>query len=177
MKSLTPFLLAALFFISCEGPAGPPGADGPPGDDFIGQAFEVEAYFNDDNGYSEVFEIPGNIEIYETDIIAVYWLWDVDEQAGDVWQPLPASVYFDDGSEMQYTFDHTAGDVQLFLYGDVDLDTVGDEYTQEQFFKVVILPVEYVETNNVDMSNIQEVMKVVDESKVERLRPVQQKNQ
>ncbi|WP_372638546.1 hypothetical protein [Fodinibius sp.] len=172
MKPLS-LLLAVLFFISCEGPMGPPGEPGPAGDDFIGQAFEVEAYFNDSNDYSEVFEIPGNIEMYETDIIAVYWLWDVDEEAGDVWQPLPASVYFDDGGEMQYAFDHTAGDVQLFLYGNVDLSTVGDDYTQEQFFKVVILPVEYVETNNVDMSNMQEVMKAVDESKVERLRPVQ----
>lgn len=177
MKPLSLFFLASLFLISCEGdpgpmgPEGPQGPEGPPG--FVGQAFEVEAYFEESNDYSEVFEIPQNIEIYETDIVAVYWLWDVDEEAGDVWQPLPASVYFDDGSEMQYAFDHTAGDVQLFLYGNVDMSTVGEEYTQEQFFRVVVLPVEYVETNNVDMSNMQEVMKAVDESKVERLQPVQ----
>lgn len=98
----------------------------------------------------------------------------MDEDAGDIWQPLPASIYFDDGSEMQYTFDHTEFDVQLLLYGNVDLSTVGDDYTQEQLFKVVVLPVEYVETNNVNLGNLQEVMKAVDKSKVERLRAVQQ---
>ncbi|WP_211483212.1 hypothetical protein [Fodinibius roseus] len=171
-------MLAALFLISCEGDPGPMGPDGPRGPQgppgFVGQAFEVEAYFNESNEYSEVFEIPQTIDIDDSDIVSVYWLWDVDEEAGDVWQPLPASVYFDDGGEMQYAFDHTQFDIQLFLYGNVDLGTVGDDYTQEQFFKVVILPVEYVEANKVDLSNMQEVMKAVDKSKVDRLRAVQQ---
>lgn len=170
MKNLS-LILLALVFVACEGPMGPPGEPGPAGDNFIGQAFEVEAYFDDSNDYSEVFEIPEDIEIYDSDIIAVYWLWDEDENAGDVWQPLPASVYFEDGGEMQYAFDHTAGDVQLFLYGDVDLSTVGDQYTQQQYFKVVILPVEYVESNKVDVSNMKEVMKTVDENKIKRLKP------
>lgn len=179
MKPLS-LLLAALFFISCEGDPGPMGPDGPRGPQgppgFVGQAFEVEAYFNESNDYREVFEIPPYIAIDNSDIVSVYWLWDEDEDVGDVWQPLPASIYFEDGSEMQYSFDHSEFDVQLLLYGNTDLSTVGDDYTQQQFFKVVVLPVDYVETNKVDLSNMQEVMKAVDESKVERLRPVQQKD-
>lgn len=171
MKPLS-LILAALFFISCEGDPGPMGPEGPAGP--VGQAFEVEGVdFNESNDYySEPFSFDG-IEVLESDIVAVYWLWDTDEDAGDIWQPLPASIYFEDGSEMQYSFDHTAFDVQLFLYGNVDLSTVGDDYTQDQVFKVVILPADYVEANKVDVSNMKEVMKAVDKSKVKRLRPVQ----
>lgn len=171
MKPLS-LILAALFFISCEGPAGPPGEDGLPGP--VGQAFELEGVdFNESNNYSQLFDIPTDIEVLDTDIVAVYLLWAIEEGTGnDVWQPLPVSYFFEDG-ELQYGFDHTWESVQLFLTGDTDLSTVDDEYTQNQVFRVAILPVDYVQTNKVDMTNMQEVMKAVDKSKVERLRPVQ----
>lgn len=171
MKNLS-LILLALVFVACEGPMGPPGEPGPAGDNFIGQAFEiVDANFNESNGYGQVFEFPANAEVFDTDIVLVYWLYPFDQGTDDdVWQPLPASVFFEDGSEMQYAFDHTVFDVQLFLQGDLDLSTVGDGYTQEQIFKVVILPVDYVEENKVNLNNMKEVMKAVDESKVKRLK-------
>ncbi len=170
MKSLVA-ILSVFIFVGCQGERGPMGPEGPPGTSMMGQAFEVEANFNEGNDYSRYFDFPSNIEVYESDIVAVYLLWEVDGDTGyDVWQPLPVSVFFDDG-ELQYAFDHTVADVQLFLTGDTDLSTVGSEYTQSQIFRVVVLPAEYVESNKVDMSNMSEVMKAVDESKVERLQP------
>lgn len=157
-----------LLFMGCEGPMGPPGEPGPAGP--VGKAFEVEADFNEGNEYSQLFTIPGNIEVLASDIVAVYLLWDVDEAGNDVWQPLPVSVFFDDG-ELQYGFDHTLNDVQLFLTGDTDLSTLPDSDTQNQIFRIAILPVDDVEANNIDMKNIEEVMKAVDQSKIQRLQP------
>lgn len=163
-------LLFALLFVSCSGergPAGPEGPEGPPGP--VGQAFEVQADFNESNGYSELFAFPDNVEVLETDIVAVYLLWEVDEDTGnDVWQPLPVSIFFDDG-ELQFGFDHTYVDVQLFLSGDKDLSTVGDENTQDQIFRVAVLPVDYVQSNKIDMRNMEEVMNSINSNYIRRV--------
>lgn len=162
MKTITAVVLI-FFFISCQGdpgPAGPGGQSGPPGP--VGQAYEVQASFNESNDYSVISAFPDNIEVLESDIVAVYLLWEVDEDTGnDVWQPLPASIFFNDG-ELQYGFDHTVADVQLFLIGDTDFNSLGDEYTQDQIFRVAILPVDYVQSNKVNINHVEEVMKVVD---------------
>lgn len=153
--------------IESSGPIGPQGPEGPPGP--VGQGFEVEASFNEANGYSEIFAFPANAEVLETDIVAVYLLWEVDDETGnDVWQPLPVSVFFNDG-ELQYAFDHTVADVQLFLTGDTDLSTVGDEFTQNQLFRVAILPVDYVQNNDIDMSKMDEVMGAMEVNSLPRL--------
>lgn len=171
MKKIIAIVLM-FFVISCQGEMGPVGPQGPPGPAGqpgpVGQAYEVQATFNESNGYSVISVFPDNIEVLPTDIVVVYLLWDVDQNTGnDVWQPLPVSIFFEDG-EMQYSFDHTVADVQLFLTGDKDLNTVGDEFTQDQIFRVAILPVDYVQANKVNINNMEEVMKAVDPKKIER---------
>lgn len=164
------FVISPLIISSCienEGPVGPTGPQGPPGP--VGQGFEIQASFSEANNYSGVFAFPNNAEVLSTDIVMVYLLWDVDQGTGnDVWQALPASVFFNDG-ELQYGFDHTLADVQLFLTGDTDLSTVGPEYTQEQIFRVAILPVDYLENRKVDLSNMQEVMGAIGSENIQHL--------
>lgn len=174
MMNKATVLLSIVFLVSCEissgpiGPAGPQGPEGPAGP--VGQAFEVQASFGESNDYSQIFSIPDEIEVFESDIVAVYLLWDVDSETGnDVWQPLPVSVFFNDG-QLQYAFDHTVADVKLFLTGDTDLSTVGDEFTQDQIFRVAILPVDYVQGNNINMNNMDEVMGAVDPLKMKRIK-------
>lgn len=151
-----------------SGPEGPQGPEGPAGP--VGQAYEVQASFNEGNEYSVISAFPDEVEVLETDVVAVYLLWDVDEDTGnDIWQPLPVSVFFDDG-ELQYGFDHTVADVKLFLIGDTNLSTVGDEFTQDQIFRVAVLPVDYVQANKVNLNNMDEVMKAVDQQKIQRLK-------
>lgn len=164
-----PYLLLGLFLISCEGETGPVGPEGPPGP--VGSAYEVQASFTEENNYSVFSAFPDNIEVLESDIVVVYLLWEVDQSTGnDVWQQLPVSVFFDDG-ELQYAFDHTLADVQLFLTGDTDLSTVGDEFTQDQIFRIAILPVDYVQSSKVNLSNMEEVMNVVGKDNLQRLEP------
>lgn len=166
MKKLS-LVLAVIIIVSCQGEQGPAGPQGPPGP--VGQAYEVEASFNESNNYTVFSEFP-DIEVLSTDVVMVYLLWEVDQNTGnDVWQPLPVSVYFDDG-ELQYAFDHTLADVKLFLTGDTDLSTVGDEYTQDQIFRVAILPVDYVQSNKVNINDMNEVMDVVGRENIQRLK-------
>lgn len=161
MKKLAASLSIFLLIMGCEGqgPIGPRGPEGPPGPAGpVGQGFEVEADFNASNNYSQFFAFPEEVEVLDTDIVLVYLLWNVDSETGnDVWQQLPVSVFFNDG-ELQYAFDHTLADVQLFLTGDTDLSTVGDEFTQNQIFRIAVLPVDYVLGSNLDLSNMDEVM-------------------
>lgn len=171
MKYLS-LIFAVLLFVGCDGEQGPVGPEGPPGP--VGQAFEVEANFNESNDYAQFFSFPNNIEVLDTDIVAVYLLYEVDEETGnDVWQQLPASFFFEDG-QFQYSFDHTLADVQLFLQGNIDFSTLGPDYTENQIFRVAILPVDYVQSNNINMKNIEEVMQAVDQTKIERLPVLQQ---
>lgn len=166
-------LLSIAFLISCEVSStrvGPPGPEGPPGPAGpVGQGFEVEADFNQSNNFSEIFTFPENAEVLDTDIVVAYLLFEVDEETGnDVWQQLPASFFFEDG-QFQYAFDHTLADVRLFLQGSIDLRTLGDAFTRDQIFRVAILPVDYVTSNNIDLSNMEQVMGAVGKNNFERV--------
>lgn len=163
-------ILVITFLVACQGEPGPTGSqgpEGPPGP--VGQAFEVQTDFDSSNDYSDIFAFPDNIEVLESDIVVVYLLWEVDQNTGnDVWQPLPVSVFFDDG-ELQYGFDHTLADVKLFLTGSKDLNSVGSGFTQDQIFRVVILPVNYVEANKINVNNMDEVRQAVDLQNLQRI--------
>ncbi|MGB5371228.1 MAG: collagen-like protein, partial [Flavobacteriaceae bacterium] len=74
-----------LFFISCEGPQGPPGFDGFDGIDgqdgqdginILGKVIDIEGDFTPENDYSIFFEFPQTVEVFETDVVLVYLLWD-----------------------------------------------------------------------------------------------------
>lgn len=146
------FLLIAitgsLIFSSCEGDPGPQGA---PGINILGQVFEVTVNFTAGNDFSRLVTIPSNVEVFESDVILVYWLEDVvpDGTGGtiDVWSQLPQTIYLDGGGSFQYTFNHTFIDVLLFLQGDVDLTTLGSGFTIDQVFRIAIVPSEFADAN------------------------------
>lgn len=163
-------MLFVVIFTACgTGPQGPRGPQGPPGASIIGQAFEAQVDFTAGNNYSQIIPFPNSVEVFETDIVMVYLLWEVDEATGhDVWQPLPVSVFFDDG-ELQYAFDYTLADVRLFLTGDKDLTTAGPAFTQEQLFRIVIIPAEYVQSSKIDLNSPREVMNLVNTNNIKRL--------
>lgn len=146
------FLLIAIagssIFSSCEGDPGPQGA---PGINILGQVFEVTVNFTAGNDFSRLVTIPSNVEVFESDVILVYWLEDVvpDGTGGtiDVWSQLPQTIYLDGGGSFQYTFNHTFIDVLLFLQGDVDLTTLGSGFTIDQVFRIAIVPSEFADAN------------------------------
>lgn len=147
MKNL--FLLLALsttiIFSSCEGPTGPPGPQGPPGYDNLGQVFEANITFTEGNNYGRLITFPSGIEVYESDVVLVYLLEDVIDGI-DVWSQLPQTYFLPQGT-LLYTFDHTFLDVNIFLDGNFNLNTLGPNFTDDQIFRIAILPAEYGDAN------------------------------
>lgn len=145
------FLAAVLIFSGCEEIPGPPGPPGEDGASLIGSVFERSGDFTPGNDYQLYFEFPGNIEVYESDVVLVYILWDqVTDNNGDpldVWRLLPQTVVLDEGV-LQYNYDYTFADVQIFLEGTIDFNTLLPAETDNQIFRIVILPADLVAQNS-----------------------------
>ncbi|MGQ7867936.1 hypothetical protein [Sunxiuqinia sp. sy24] len=169
MKTITRLLmiLTLAVFAACEGPVGPPG---PPGDDGLdglngenGYLFEIEGSFSPANEYTLYFPFPDGFTTYDTDIVMVYILWDqVESGTGewlDVWRALPQTVIVNEGV-IQYNFDYTVADVEIFIE-----ETVGEllpEETDNQVFRIAVLPAELLTNKSVDINNLDAVMKSMD---------------
>lgn len=163
MKKL--YLLLSFVFIaatSCsdgeQGPQGPPGEPG-----LLGTVFDIEGDFTPANDYSLFVPYADftAVEVFETDVVLVYLHVGTDGEAGgepvDVWRLLPQTYYLDGGGSMQYNFDYTFFDTNIFLDANVDLATLGDEFTQNQIFRIAIVPAEFAENSGVDLSDYQAV--------------------
>ncbi len=147
------FLLMLFLFSACEGPTGPPG---PPGDDgavLVANAFEIEVDFNAGNGY-RILEDYG-FEVFPFDVTLVYILWEQDNGT-DIWRLLPQVLEFPEG-QLQYNYDFTQTDVSIFLDGTINFNILGSEWTQDQVFRVVVIPADNV--GLVNINNLEEVMK------------------
>ncbi|WP_454244380.1 hypothetical protein [Psychroflexus sp. MBR-150] len=163
MKKLI-VLLFSLALISCEGDTGPPGPPGLDGVNILGNVFDVTVDFTPNNAYANLIAFPNNIEVFESDVVMVYLLEEqVSDPTGpiDVWTPLPQSFFLDDGSQVVYTFNHTFLDVNLFLDGNVNLDSLGPAFTNNQTFRIAILPADFAENFDVNLESYNEVMQVL----------------
>lgn len=147
-----PYLIlafASLFIMSCEGDQGPPG---PSGGLLVSSAFEIEIDFNAGNNYSDIEAYGFNV--YPSDVTLVYILWDTID-GEDIWRLLSQTVEFEDGT-LVYNYDFTQTDVSFFLDGTTDLDNLDDAWTQNQIFRVVVVPADNVDS--LDVSNLNLVM-------------------
>ena len=185
MKKITWILgsLVLLIIAACEGPAGPPGPpgfdgldglDGQDGINLLGQVVEIEGTFSVDNDYALFYEFPQTIEVFESDVVLVYILWDqFDDGSGelvDIWRLLPQTRLLDQGI-LQYNFDHTFFDVSIFLESDFDLSTLLPGDTDNQIFRIAVLPADFAQGSKLNYSNIEAVMSVlnVEESDIQRI--------
>ena len=171
MKKLNLFLgaLITIVFISCEGPQGPPGFDGFDGLDgldgadginILGKVVDIEGTFSANNEYSIFYEFPQSIEVFETDVVLVYLLWDQTQDGNgdpvDIWRLLPQTIILDQGL-LQYNYDHTFFDVTVFMESDFDLSTLPAVDTDNQVFRIAVIPAESG-TGKLDTSNINSVL-------------------
>jgi len=157
MKKIFSLLfLSTLVFTSCEGPQGLPG---PPGQDgLIGTTYEFTTDFNQANDFVHRFFF--NENIVDSDVVLVYRLEAVDNGL-DVWEPLPTSTLFiDDGNGGEFTvfyrFNFTIGDVDVILESNA-FDLVPPDLTNNQTFRVVVVPADFAENTDIDLLNFEEV--------------------
>ncbi len=92
-----------------------------------------------------------------SDAVLVYILWDQANNL-DVWRLLPQTIILAEGI-LQYNFDYTLADVQIFLDGSIDLNTLLPAESQDQIFRIVVLPADFALYNSLDVSNYNLVMK------------------
>lgn len=154
-RLLTIISVFALLITACEGPPGPPGPPGYDGIDggiIVSSAFEIVIDFNSSNNY-EYIE-PYGFDVYPSDVTLVYVLWEtIDGQ--DVWRLMPQTVIFDDGT-LIYNYDFTQQDVRFFLDGDINFNSLDDVWTQNQVFRVVVVPADNID--GIDTSDINSVL-------------------
>lgn len=157
MKKFASFILLIAVFtvISCEGPMGPPGVPGEDGTSLLGTVFEMQGDFKPSNNYELYFDFPQNFEIYETDVVLVYILWEVANVNGkqtDVWRLLPQTVLLNDGV-LQYNFDYTVVDVKIFLEGTTDFNNLLPAETNNQIFRIAVLPADFMAKKSVNIND------------------------
>jgi hypothetical protein len=157
MRRILSFIsVFALLLTACEGDPGPPGLDGLNGLDgvnIVAQSFEIVLDFTEENDYSFIEEYGPNFNILDSDVTLVYISWEVDN-GQDIWRLLPQTEYFEDGN-LVYNYDFTPVDVRFFLDGTVDFASLDSSYTQEQVFRVVVVPADNI--GRLDLSDFEAV--------------------
>ncbi len=107
--------------------------------DTISEVLEVTTSFSQANQFRRFVTI--NPPIFASDMILVYHLYEVDPTTGlDVWRLMPQTYFFTGGGELDYNYDFTREDVQLFLDANFDMNTLSPAWTQNQTFRIVIIP-------------------------------------
>lgn len=180
-------ILALFIFAGCEGPAGPPGQDGFDGLDGIdaetGDAVQVYGDFTPQNNYLLYYAFDDyNITVYDGDAVLVYILWEQAETDDggltNVWRLLPQTVVLDDGI-LQYNYDFTTADLQIFLEGTTDFNNLLPAETDNQVFRVVVLPAILAQNKSIDVTDFNAVLKAMNKNvnSIEKINPVIQLNQ
>ena len=167
MKHILAIFCLALVFTACEGeqgPQGPPGYDGTDGE--VAPAFEIEVDFNTANN----FEIVQNygFDIVPSDVVLIYMSWEQTDNGTEVWRLVPQTQFFDDGGILTYNYDFTDVDFRIFLEANFDLSGLDSVWTQNQFFRIVVVPADYI--NGIDTSNLDDVIKA---SKIESFKTLE----
>ena len=168
MKTITKiaFILSLAFLTSCQGEQGPPGVDGLNGLDgtsLLGSVFEITGTFDQSNDYSLHFNFPSDFEIYTSDIVMVYILWGQtnDAEPLDIWQPLPHNTLLGSGEILQYNFDYTVADVYIYLDATVDRSTLSEGDTNNQTFRIAVMPAAFATDKSVNLNSLGSVMKAM----------------
>ncbi len=164
MKTIKGLILFSIlcFFVACEGPVGPPGEPGQDGETLLGSIIEIEGDFTPANNYNIYYAFPSNFEIYDGDVVLVYILWETAQTNSggttDVWRLLPQTVALNDGV-LQYNYDFTTADVKIFLEGTTDFNNLLPAETDNQIFRIAVLPAAFAKSTSVDLSDFNAVMK------------------
>ena len=149
-RIISALFVFSLLLTSCQ---GEDGIDGQDGGIFVASAFEIEIDFNNANAY-EYFEDYG-FQVYPSDVTLVYILWETNS-GQDVWRLMPQQAV-SNAVPFTYNYDFTQTDVRFFLDGDLnDFHLLGSEWTQNQVFRVVVVPADNVDA--IDTSNIDAVI-------------------
>ncbi len=131
--------------------------------DTIGQTIDLLGVdFRADGDFTINFSfIDNNIEVFDSDVISVFRQEDVLQNGDPVWEPLPTAnfFFFNDTTGavegfLNYRYNFTLDDVDIILSFDVpDASLVGAEFTDNQVFRIVVVPSAFAQENKIDITN------------------------
>ena len=151
-RTLSIITLFSILLTACVGDPGPPGFDGQDGGLIVADAFQItNVDFTSGNDFQETFE---GFDFIESDVALVYIKWVLDDGT-ETWRQLTQTVYFNTGV-LIYNFDFTRDTVTLFLDGTVDFNSLNSTWTQNQEFRVVIVPASQL--NSIDTSDLNTII-------------------
>lgn len=136
-------IVGATVFSSCEGPQGDTG--------YSAESAVLE-YQNVDLNSGNNFAFAQNISTNLEDNIVVYRLSGTINPQTPIWQPIPRTIYLDNGLELDYDYDFSRIDFTIFAVGNYDIST-SPELLNNQTFRVVIIPGNFANKS----SNIKEM--------------------
>jgi len=143
--------------------------------DTIAEVYEIRNvnFINDGQGnYSIISEL--DPQIFNSDMILVYRR-SGSFNGNPIWEQIPQTIYFDNGHELNYNFDFTINDINIYL-GYSDPSVLTPAFISNQLFRVVIIP-GYLSnkggTSSVDLSDYKAVVKAygLNESNMKTLQP------
>ena len=183
-KKLLPLILFLSFalFQSCTGPEGPQGPPGNSGNAPIGQTFDLtKVNFTSANNFQfglTFADADLSQEVLESDAVLVYIHWgtqQVGNETLDTWRLLPQTAFVDNnGNFVIYNFDRTKKDFSVFLDATVDLTKLASDWTQNQTFRVVIVPSDFAarKSGSIDYKDYNAVKELLhlDESKIRKIK-------
>lgn len=167
MKKIIPFLMLAfvsVFTVSCDNDDDVQYVD----NDTYAGVIEITRNFQY-NTAEDVYFINQSISMEPSDMALVYRLKD-QSGTNDVWEQIPKTVYFNNGNEIDYDFDFTKNDVQIYIGANYDLSTT-TQYLNNQTFRIVLVPAGFLNKGAkppVDYSDYNAVIKYynINDSKV-----------
>ncbi|MCF8714558.1 hypothetical protein JM658_06905 [Joostella atrarenae] len=163
-KIITLLFVSALILTSCSGEDGRDGLDGMDGVNIVGETFEYNNVSFSET--SNVFEATFDPPLVEGDVMLAYRLESVFN-GQDVWEPLP-TVFFnpDTGDDLRHRFNFTLSDINIIAETS-NFSAFGEDLLSNQTFRVVIVPSDLI--NEVDTSNINEVMEAANISTIQKM--------
>lgn len=144
-------VLSGCYVEEIPGPQGLPGFDGRDGLDGLdgapgtGLMYEVEFDLTASNDWQSLYTFPPQDQdkIYREDVVLVYLLEEyVEPEDGsdpyDVWRLMPISEFSDDG-QLQFNYDFSVYDVNIFLQASFPLDAAIDVF-ENLVARIVVVP-------------------------------------
>ncbi|CAG5072107.1 hypothetical protein DYBT9623_04036 [Dyadobacter sp. CECT 9623] len=175
-KKLIPLLLVLVaLFQGCRGPEGDPGADGV---NVVGSTIDlVDVNFNAGNNFEYSMSYDrAELEVLESDALLIYVRWE-DVESGNqtvkTFRLMPQTAFLTGNQILTYNYDQTISDFSIFLDGTANLANLPAAYTQDQEFRIVVIPADFVARKNgaVDYNDYDAVVKAfnIDESKIRKV--------
>ena len=177
MKKIIPLLMLAfvsVFTVSCDN--NDDEVQYVDNDTYAGVIEITRSFqYNSAGAFGEqhaIREIIGNYGMQDSDKVLVYRLKGVSGGL-DIWEQIPKTIYLSDGNEVDYDFDFTKNDVQIYVNATYNI--VGStEFYNNQTFRIVLVPAGYLNKGaaQVDYSDYNAVIKYynIDDSKVVKIK-------